>query len=226
MNLSIHREGFPYIGIFVAITLLSFWFIGDGFGFIGIVLTAWCVYFFRDPKRVTPDTEGLIISPADGIISMITKAKLPPELGLGEAERTRVSVFMNVFDCHVNRMPVEGKVVKIAYHPGQFLNASFDKSSELNERKSYLIEYGDEKRIGCVQIAGLVARRIVSFIEEGDTLSKGERFGMIRFGSRVDVYLEDGLVPSVALGQRCFAGETVLCDPRIHDARPPEPIKS
>lgn len=208
----IHPEGYRFIGTFAAITLILFLFLPDFFGWIGVVLTLWCAYFFRDPERVTPIREGLIISPADGRISAIEDVTPPPELDLGEETRTRVSVFMNVFDVHVNRTPHPGKITSIVYVPGKFLNAELDKASEHNERQAMVIETARKKKIGVVQIAGLVARRIVKFVDEGDMLTAGQRFGLIRFGSRVDVYLPAGTAPLVAIGQRSIAGETVIAN--------------
>ena len=221
MNITCHREGYPYVIGFALLTLFLFWWGGDWPGFIGLILTTWCVYFFRDPERAIPETPGVMISPADGVVSMITRAAPPADLKMGDDPRPRISIFMNVFDCHVNRAPVAGRVVKMAYHPGKFLNASLDKASEENERQSYHVKTEDGKDIAFVQIAGLVARRIVPFVGEGEDLVRGERFGMIRFGSRVDVYLDEGMVPNVSVGQRCFAGETILCDTRIPDAVAP-----
>lgn len=176
------------------------------------MLTIWCVYFFRDPARVTPTREGLIVSPADGIVSMIAPAVPPAELGLPAQPLTRVSIFMNVFNCHVNRAPIGGRVARVAYHPGKFFNASLDKASEANERNGVLIEMADGRTLAVVQIAGLVARRIVCFTRAEARLATGERFGLIRFGSRLDVYLPEGVVPQVCLGQIMVAGETVLAD--------------
>ncbi len=207
----IHREGYRFVGIFALATLVLFW-IADPLGWIGVVLTAWCAYFFRDPDRVTPLREGLVISPADGRISAIEQVTPPPELDLDPAPRVRVSVFMNVFDCHVNRAPVAGRVVGMTYVPGKFINAELDKASEDNERQALTMEMADGVRIGAVQIAGLVARRIVGFVKEGEPLGVGERFGLIRFGSRVDVYLPPGKEPLVAIGQKAIAGETVIAD--------------
>lgn len=207
----IHREGHRFVIIFAAITVVLF-MIWQPLGWIGVVLTIWCLYFFRDPDRVTPTREGLVISPADGVVNMITEAAPPPELGLGEMRRTRVSIFMNVFNCHVNRSPISGKVKRVAYRPGQFLNASLDKASDDNERNSLVIERADGQQIVVVQIAGLVARRIVCDVTEGRELRAGERYGIIRFGSRLDVYLPEGAVPLVAVGQTAISGETVLAD--------------
>ena len=207
----IHREGYRFVGIFALATLVLFW-IADPLGWIGVVATAWCAYFFRDPDRVTPLREGLVISPADGRISSIEQVTPPAELDLDPAPRVRVSVFMNVFDCHVNRAPVAGRVVGMTYVPGKFINAELDKASEDNERQALTMEMADGVRIGAVQIAGLVARRIVGFVKEGEPLGVGERFGLIRFGSRVDVYLPPGKEPLVAIGQKAIAGETVIAD--------------
>ena len=207
----VHPEGRKFIAAFAVATVLLF-LLWEPLGLIGLVLTIWCVYFFRDPVRVTPMREGLVVSPADGVVSMIVPAVPPAEMGLGEAALTRVSIFMNVFDCHVNRTPIAGRVEKIAYRPGKFLNASLDKASEDNERSGMTLVLADGRRLGVVQIAGLVARRIVSFTAEGASLAAGERFGMIRFGSRLDVYLPEGVAPLVCLGQGMIAGETVLAD--------------
>ena len=205
----LHKEGPKFIAIFAAVTLVLF-LIWDPLGWIGLGLTAWCYYFFRDPDRVVPQAEGLVVSPADGQISLIEPAVPPEELGLGPEARTRVSVFMSVFDVHVNRAPVAGAVETIAYRPGKFLSAELDKASEENERNGMVFRMSDGTRIGVVQIAGLVARRILCEVETGDDLERGARFGIIRFGSRVDVYLPDGTAPKVAVGQLCRSGETVL----------------
>lgn len=207
----VHREGHKFIAIFVIATLLLF-VIWEPLGWIGVGLTVWCYYFFRDPDRHTPLREGLVISPADGVVSLIEPAVPPAEMEMGDAPLTRVSVFMNVFNCHVNRAPVPGRVARIAYRPGKFLNASLDKASADNERNGLVLEMADGRLLGVVQIAGLVARRILCEVEEGRTLAAGERFGMIRFGSRLDVYLPEGVEPLVAVGQTMVAGETVLAD--------------
>ncbi|MCB5410543.1 phosphatidylserine decarboxylase [Pseudogemmobacter faecipullorum] len=204
-----HREGIPFVAIFAAITLVLF-LVWEPLGWIGAGLTVWCYYFFRDPKRAVPENKGLLVSPADGIVSMITKAVPPVELGLGPEALTRVSVFMSVFNCHVNRAPISGKVTAVAYRSGKFLNASLDKASVDNERNALAIELEDGRHIAVVQIAGLVARRIVCWSRPGSYLRTGERFGLIRFGSRLDVYLPEGVEPQVALGQTAVAGETVL----------------
>ncbi len=206
-----HPEGWRFVAAFAAVTLVLFW-IWEPLGWLGLGLTVWCYYFFRDPKRSVPQGDGLILSPADGIVSLIEPAVPPSELGLGTEALTRVSVFMNVFNCHVNRAPIGGRVAAIAYRPGKFLNASLDKASEDNERNSLAIELADGRKIAVVQIAGLVARRIVCFTHVGQALRAGERFGLIRFGSRLDVYLPQGVNPQVALGQTMIAGETVIAD--------------
>ena len=208
----IHREGLPFIGIFALVSLVLFW-IASPLGWLGPVATLWCVYFFRDPERVTPVRDGIVVSPADGRVSRIANAVPPKELELGDKPVPRISVFMSVFDCHVNRSPVTGRIEKIVYHPGTFINADLDKASENNERNSLVIATS-KGRVGVVQIAGLVARRIVCTVRAGATVGAGERIGMIRFGSRLDVYLPDGVKPLVAEGQTAIAGETVLADLR------------
>lgn len=208
----INREGWPFVTLFVIGTFVISLLAGDWFLVVGGILTAWCVYFFRDPPRVTPDREGLVISPADGVVQMIRKADPPPELEYGGKPMTRISVFMNVFDVHVNRVPIDGHITKLHYRPGAFLNASLDKASEDNERQSVLMETTDGKPVAFVQIAGLVARRILCELEPGQDVHTGERFGMIRFGSRVDVYIPDNVQPMVCEGQRTVAGETILAD--------------
>lgn len=206
-----HPEGLRFVAIFAAVTLMLF-LIWEPLGWLGVLLTIWCYYFFRDPKRSVPQGESLIISPADGVVSLIEPSVPPAELGVGDQPLTRVSVFMSVFNCHVNRAPVAGRVFATAYRPGKFFNASLDKASEHNERNSMAIEMADGRKLVVVQIAGLVARRIVSFVLTGQVLRAGERFGLIRFGSRLDVYLPEGVVPLVALGQIMVAGETVIAD--------------
>ena len=206
-----HREGYRFVPIFAAATLVLF-LLWQPLGWIGLGLTVWCYYFFRDPDRVTPAREGLIVSPADGVVQMIGRYPPPEELGIGTEPMTRVAVFMNVFNCHVNRAPIAGRIEKIAYRPGKFFNASLDKASTDNERNGLAIRMEDGRAIGVVQIAGLVARRIVCEVKEGQALLTGERFGMIRFGSRLDVYLPEGVAPLVAVGQTTIAGETVLAD--------------
>lgn len=207
------RDGWRFVFIFACMTLIL-WFLSPFLGVLGGILTAWCFYFFRDPQRVTPNREGLVISPADGLIVGITETIPPKELNLDQEKSwTKISIFLNVFDVHVNRIPIKGILTHSVYHPGQFLNASFDKASELNERHSYVLETDFKKvNIVFVQIAGLVARRIRSDVQEGEHLKTGQRFGIIRFGSRVDVYLPQGVAPLVCEGQRTLGGETVLAD--------------
>ncbi len=212
----IHSEGYMFIGIFALVSLCLF-VVWSPLGWIGTVLTAWCAYFFRDPARVTPVREGIVVAPADGRVSRVVNAVPPAELGLGTTPLMRVSIFMSVFDCHVNRSPVGGRIERIAYHAGRFINADLDKASEDNERNALVIATASGARVGVVQIAGLVARRIVCFVREGAAIGAGERFGMIRFGSRLDVYLPDGVRPLVAEGQTAIAGETVLADLRAFD---------
>ncbi|MBB5049097.1 phosphatidylserine decarboxylase [Rhodopseudomonas rhenobacensis] len=211
----IHREGYPFIGGFALISLLLFW-LWTPLGWIGVVLTIWCALFFRDPVRVTPVRDDLVIAPADGRVSMVVAMVPPAELGLGDKPLLRISIFMSVFNCHVNRAPVAGRIERIVYSPGKFINADLDKASEDNERNSMVISTPGGQ-IGVIQIAGLVARRIVSFVRVGQTLGAGERFGLIRFGSRLDVYLPDGAKALVSPGQTSIAGETVLADFRQGD---------
>jgi len=211
--LKIHREGYPFIAIFVAVNLLAFLF-ASWLGWVLLPVTIWCIAFFRDPERNTPAEPGLIICPADGKLLPIVEAVPPAELGMGDAPRPRLSVFMNVFNVHVNRNPVAGNVVALAYRPGKFFNASFDKASIHNERMSIRLrpegQTGEARDLAVVQIAGLVARRIVCDLAQGEGVRRGERFGIIRFGSRVDVYLPPGTEILVAPGITTRAGETIL----------------
>jgi phosphatidylserine decarboxylase len=206
----IHREGWPFVAGFAAVTLVLGFFSTSLF-WIGAILTAWCAYFFRDPERVTPVDDALVVSPADGIVSAVGPAVPPRELGLGPNEMTRISVFMNVFSCHVNRSPVRGRIVAVEHRPGKFLNAELDKASVENERNGLVID-SPHGRIAAVQIAGLVARRILCWTDAGSDIAVGDRFGLIRFGSRVDVYLPEGAVAKVAVGQTAVAGETVIAE--------------
>jgi phosphatidylserine decarboxylase len=218
----IHPEGYIFIGLFAVAALLLHWLWAPA-GWLAALATLWCIYFFRDPPRVTPLRDGLVVAPADGVVSAVGFASPPPELGLGERPLARVSIFMSIFDCHVNRAPIAGKLTRIAYKPGLFVNADLDKASEDNERNGLVIDH-PEGRFGIVQIAGLVARRIVCFVHEGDAIGAGDRIGLIRFGSRVDVYLPDNVTPLVGLGQRAIAGETVLADLASHE--PPRSFKT
>ena len=206
----IHPAGYPFIAIGVALTLLL-WLFGGELGWIGVVLTLYVAFFFRDPIRTIPVGSHLFVAPADGRVTAVDRAVPPPELGLGDAARPCVSIFLSVFDVHVNRAPIGGRISRIAYRPGKFLNAELDKASEDNERNALVIESA-RGPIAVVQIAGFVARRIVCFAREGQELATGERFGLIRFGSRLDVFLPDGAVPLVGLGQTAVAGETVIAD--------------
>ena len=205
-------EGYPFIGAFALVSLILFW-LWSPLGWLGTLATIWCAYFFRDPPRVTPVRDGLVVAPADGRVSQVTSVVPPSDLGLGNKPLPRISIFMSVFDCHVNRSPVAGKIEKIVYHPGKFLNADLDKASLDNERNCLVIATPGV-RVAVVQIAGLVARRIVCFVRTGQSIGAGERFGMIRFGSRLDVYLPEGTQPLVATGQTSIGGETILADLR------------
>jgi phosphatidylserine decarboxylase len=207
----IHRAGWPFVAAFFAVSIIL-GFLWQPLFWLGLLATAWCIFFFRDPPRVVPVRPGLLVSPADGRIQWVGPAKPPPELGLGDAPLTRISIFLNIFDVHINRVPIDGTVAALHYHAGKFLNAALDKASEENERQAARIETADGRAIGLVQIAGLVARRIVCELEVGQPVRAGERFGLIRFGSRTDVFLPLGVAPLVAVGQRAIGGETVLAD--------------
>lgn len=207
----VHRDGYKFIAIGAGLTFL-FMMVWAPLGWLALLVTLWVVYFFRDPDRVTPLREGLVIAPADGRVIAVQRVRPPMELGLGEEERLRISTFLSVFDVHVNRAPIPGRITRSLYVPGAFLNAAFDKASEQNERRALVIETPAGDEVAVVQIAGLVARRILTFAGEGDTVGVGQRFGLIRFGSRVDVYLPPGKTSLVAVGQRAVAGETVLAD--------------
>lgn len=213
---STHPEGRKFGAAAAIVTLLAFLMGWSMVGWLLVGLTVWVFAFFRDPVRMTPRSDKLIIAPADGLVTMITKVPPPRELagpdGLPDTEYTRVSIFMSVFDVHINRSPVTGKVRKVAYIPGKFVNADLDKASEDNERQHVVVETHAGVRIGFTQIAGLVARRILTFVREGDEVEAGERVGLIRFGSRVDVYLPAGTGPRILLGQRAIAGETVIAE--------------
>ena len=213
---SVHPEGRKFVVGAVFVTLLIYFGLSHFVGWLCAGLTIWVAAFFRDPVRTTPRGDKLIIAPADGLVTMIARVPPPPELrgadGLPDGDYTRVSIFMSVFDVHINRAPITGVIRRIAYVPGKFVNADLDKASEDNERQHFLIEGSGGLRIGVTQIAGLVARRILSFVREGDVVESGQRIGLIRFGSRVDVYLPAGTSPKVLLGQRAIAGETVLAE--------------
>jgi len=214
VNVPIHREGYPFIALFAGVNLLAF-LIATWLGVLLLPLTIWCIAFFRDPERVTPTGAGLIISPADGKLLPIVEAAPPPELGLGDTPRVRLSIFMNVFNVHVNRNPISGNVTGLAYRPGKFFNASFDKASVHNERMAIRLRADGgaaENDLVVVQIAGLVARRIVCELTQGQQVQRGLRFGMIRFGSRLDVYLPPGARIVAVPGMKTVAGETILAE--------------
>ena len=212
----IHPEGYPFVGGFAFASIVLLW-VFPPFGWLMTLATIWCAYFFRDPARVTPVREGIIVSPADGRVSQIANVVPPKELDLGDRPLPRVSIFMSVFDCHINRSPVTGRIERIVYRPGKFLSADLDKASEDNERNAFVIAMTNGRRIAAVQIAGLVARRIVPFAREREAVAAGQRIGMIRFGSRVDVYLPEGTRPLAAEGQTAIAGETVIADLALAD---------
>jgi phosphatidylserine decarboxylase len=212
-----HPAGRPFIMGGLIALLLGF-AIGSWLIWLGLIFTLFCLYFFRDPERFPPPRAGLFLAPADGRVVAVTPAAPPPELGLGSEPRWKVSIFLSVLDVHVNRVPADGVVTRIAYRHGAFVSASLDKASEANERNALAIRLHDGQEIAVVQIAGLIARRIVSFVREGVAIGAGERFGLIRFGSRLDVYLPDGVRPMVAEGQTAIAGETVLADLRAPDS--------
>jgi phosphatidylserine decarboxylase len=207
----VHSEGYRFLAIGAGLSLLLFW-LWPPAAWVADIATGDIAYYFRDPPRVTPLRDGLIVAPADGRISSIERVRPPAELGLGDTPRVRISTFLSVFDVHINRAPAAGRIVRSVYVPGTFLNASLDKASEENERRALVIATASGVEIGVVQIAGLIARRIVTFTKEGDSVGIGERFGLIRFGSRVDLYLPPEHGALVAVGQRAIGGETVLAD--------------
>ncbi|MFM9942541.1 MAG: phosphatidylserine decarboxylase [Hyphomicrobiaceae bacterium] len=207
----VHPDGHKFLYIAVPIALLLL-FLYVPLGMVAAGIAGYIAYFFRDPERVTPLREGLVVSPADGRISSIESVKPPAELGLGSDERLRISIFLSVFDVHINRSPVAGRISRSVYVPGAFFNAALDKASEENERRSLVITQTSGTDIAVIQIAGLIAQRIVTFKGEGSSIGVGERFGLIRFGSRVDVFLPPGKTCLVAVGQRAVGGETVLAD--------------
>jgi len=206
---AINSEGYPFVLVFILISAGLF-FVMPVLGWIGVLVTIWCIYFFRDPPRRLPAVEGALVAPADGKVLPIRRVTPPPEMGLGKEACLRVSIFMNVFNVHVNRIPVSGKVVELHYRKGKFFNASLDKASEGNERQLITIEAENGRRFGLVQVAGLVARRIVCNLETGQEVAAGRRFGMIRFGSRVDIFLPEGVDPMVTESQTTIGGETLL----------------
>ena len=207
----IHKEGYKFILIF-AIGAIILALLSDILGLAGLVLTLWCIFFFRDPERIVPIGEKLIISPADGVVQKIEEVPLPDNLTDSGEMRTRVSIFLNVFNVHVNRVPADGTITKLHYHPGKFFNASLDKASKYNERQEVLMKMDNGSEIAFSQIAGLIARRIVCDLKEGQKVKAGERFGIIRFGSRMDVYLPKGISPTVSVGQTVIGGESIVAD--------------
>ncbi len=211
---SVHPEGRKFVVIAGAIAAAFLFFISDEIGWPLLGVTLWVAAFFRDPIRTTPRGDGLVVAPADGLVTMITRVPPPRELagddGLPPEPLLRVSIFMSVFDVHINRTPIPGEIKRVVYISGKFLNADLDKASEENERQHILVEGRDGMRVGFTQIAGLVARRIVPWVKPGDLVGVGQRVGLIRFGSRVDIYLPTGVVPAVMLGQRTIAGETIV----------------
>jgi phosphatidylserine decarboxylase len=207
----VHRDGYKFLAPVAALAIL-FLLLWPPLGWLFVIAALYIAYFFRDPDRITPLRDGLVIAPADGRVSSIEEIVPPAELGLGGARRTRISIFLSVFDVHINRAPVAGRITRSIYVPGAFLNADLDKASLENERRALVIEMPNGTEIAVVQIAGLIARRIVTFAGEGDSVGIGQRFGLIRFGSRVDVYLPVNRRGLVAVGQTAIAGETVLAD--------------
>jgi phosphatidylserine decarboxylase len=213
------KEGYPFIGIAAVITLFFFAVGWEFVGYVFLIITGWVYYFFRDPVRVTPEGDDLIISPADGVVQMITEVVPPAELEMGAEPLTRISIFLNIFNVHINRVPAAGTITRLYYHPGKFVNAAAEKASEENERQLAKVTCINGKEVGFVQIAGLIARRIICTLHEGQGVVAGERFGLIRFGSRLDVFLPKDTAPLVCLGQTAIAGETVLAD-----MRSPQPL--
>jgi len=215
----IHKAGWPIVGGLGAGTIIFLFFIWKPLGWLLLLATLGSAWFFRDPKRVTPSRAGLIIAPADGRVVAIGPASAPAELELGDKTFTRVSIFLSVCNVHVNRIPVAGRIAKLAYHKGEFVNASLDKASEANERHAAHLVTADGQDLAVVQIAGLIARRIVNELSEGQEVTTGQRFGIIRFGSRVDLYLPESWAPLVIVGQTIIGGETVIADSQSQEAR-------
>ena len=215
----IHPEGYPFIAVFAVASLVLFW-LWPPLGWLGAIATLWCVYFFRDPPRVTPIQDGIVVAPADGRICQVVSVVPPRELELGEGPLPRISIFMSVFDCHINRSPVAGRIERIVYRAGKFISADLDKASEHNERNAFVLVTETGQHVAVVQIAGLVARRIVCFARETETVEAGQRIGMIRFGSRVDIYLPEATRVLAGEGQTAIAGETVLADLTASASRP------
>jgi len=205
----IHKEGHAFIAVFFIISLVLFW-LAEPFGWVGLILTAWCMYFFRDPHRVVPTAEGILVSPADGMVSAITEIAPPAELNMGSEPRTRITIFLSVFDVHINRVPAAGEITSVVYVPGEFVSAADDDAGERNERQLIRMTTEDGKDIAFSQVAGLVARRILCDAEVGQKVDRGDQFGLIRFGSRNDIYLDEGMEAFVSVGQTMIGGETVI----------------
>jgi len=206
----LYKDGYFFVavGALVASIMGMIW---EPLGWICVIITLWLIYFFRDPDRVVPVGKGFVVSPADGLVANIEEVQIPSELNMKKETRTRVSIFLNIFDVHVNRVPCEGKITKIVYHPGKFFNASLDKASTDNERNHVVMEITNKKTLIFTQIAGLIARRIVCDLKEGQEVKTGQRYGVIKFSSRMDIFLPVGEVPKVNVGQRVISGETILC---------------
>ncbi len=217
----IHKEGYIFVALFAIVTFVFASFSGT-LGWIGGICTAWCAYFFRNPERMTPVGDDLVISAADGVVTSITETVAPAELDMGDQEMIRVSVFLSVFNVHINRIPASGKILALHYHPGKFLNASLDKASVHNERQSVLMETKNGVKLGFVQIAGLIARRIVCDLEEDQEVESGQRYGLIRFGSRADIYLPLKTAILVTEGQTCIGGETIIADLKMKKTEQPK----
>lgn len=213
----IHRAGWPFIGVALALAVVL-GLLWEPLFWLGLLAAAYCAYFFRDPPRVTPTRVGLVIAPADGLVHPIVRAVPPPELELGDQPLTRVSIFLNIFNVHINRVPIDGTVTALSYRPGKFVNAALDKASEDNERMAIKVTTYDGVDVGFVQIAGLVARRIVCNLKADEPVRAGQVFGLIRFGSRMDIYLPEGVAPLVSTYQTAVAGETVIADLQSDEA--------
>ena len=214
----LHEEGWRFVAIFAAVSVLLGLLVWSSFYWIGAAATLWCAYFFRDPPRMTPQRVGLIVSPADGLVHSVGPAVPPLELDLPAAPMTRVSIFLSIFDVHIQRVPADASIDVVAYHPGQFISATNDKSSELNERSSVSMTMQDGQRLVLVQIAGAIARRIRNDLKPQQAVLAGTRYGLIRFGSRVDLYLPEGVTPLVCAGQRAIGGETIIADLHADEA--------
>ncbi len=206
----IHKEGHRFIAAFFAVSLLLFYFIMPALGWVGLIITLWCIYFFRDPNRFVPTTEGVLVSPADGTVSAVVDVVPPAELGMGDEPRVRISIFLSVFNVHVNRVPAAGKITGLAYVHGKYLSAAAEEAGEENERQLVRMTTEDGDDIAFAQVAGLIARRIICDLSEGDEVARGDRFGLIRFGSRTDIYLDKGMTAAVDVGQTMIGGETII----------------